>query len=269
MKIKFPKKEHQHYYKFHYFFLLNVFKEAGANIELCSSTELDTTHFSINIDGKQILIDVSDDPKLYPKYKDYYACFKYHVTKNIHDGIKNLYPLGAMSFFDWKEYNLLKGQIEYNCGTDIILNNQRAYANAKERRKKVQKELKDRYGDYVNFTLTDQITYWKKANNCLVSVHVPGYRNDILDRGQLQMMAFGCCTISPKINTILPYNKKLIPNIHYLECYRDYSNLIERIEWCKTHRKECQAIGFNAKDLFRQYCTPKAIVEWIEQCLHQ
>ena len=56
MKIIFPKKEHQHYYRFHYSFLLNVFKYAGIDIEYCPSTELDTTHFLIIIDGKEVPI---------------------------------------------------------------------------------------------------------------------------------------------------------------------------------------------------------------------
>ena len=269
MKIKFPKKEQQHYYRYHYTFLLNVFKEAGINVEFCPSTELDTTHFTIEIDNKKVLIDVSDDPKLHPKYKNYDACFKYHVTEHIHEGIKNLFPLGAMSFYNWDDYFVFWHTIKYKCNNDIILNNQRVYANAKERRRKVQHLLTSVYKKDVDFKLTDQTTYWKKANNCLVSVHVPGYRNDILDRGQFQMMAFGVCTISPKINTILPYNISLISGVDYIKCKDDYSDLIEKIEWCKTHRKECIKIGQNAKDLFQQYCTPKKIVKWIGQCLKQ
>jgi len=267
MKIKFPRKENQHYYRYHYNFLLQIFKEAGVDIELCPNTELDTTHFVIGINNKKVLIDVSDDPKLHPKYKDYDACFKYHVTEHIHDGIKNLFPLGAMSFYNWDNYFELEPQLEYTCNNNIVLNNQRVYANAKERRSKVQNLLKDKYGNEVDFKLTDQETYWKKTANCLVSVHVPGYRNDILDRGQFQMMAFGGCTISPKINTILPYNISLVPGVDYIQCKDDYSDLIEKIEWCKTHREECIKIGKNAKDLFMAFGLPRQIVNWIKLCL--
>ena len=267
MKIKFPRREKQRYYRYHYTFLLNVFKEAGCDIELCPSTELDTTRYTINIDGKDVLIDVSDFPACY--FPNYIPCFKYHYTEGEHEDCKSLYPLGAMSFYNWSKYFKLEKEIKYKCNNDIILNNQRPYAGALKRRRLVQKLLKDRYGNKVDTTLTDQKIYWKKANNCLVSVHVPGARNDMLDRGQFQMMAFGVCTISPYLKTILPFNKKLIPGTHYVSCKPDYSDLIEKIEWCKTHRKECIQICKNAQGLFQQYCTPKAIVKWIDQCLKQ
>lgn len=269
MKIKFPKNIGQHYYRYHYTFLLNVFKEAGIDIELCPSTELDTTRYTINIDGKDVLIDISDFPELYKYHPTYRYCFKYHYTEGEHEDYNFVYPLGSMSFYNWEEYFKLEKEIEYKCNNNIILNNQRPYAGALERRKKVQKLLKDRYRNKVDFTLTDQKTYWKKINNCLVSVHVPGARNDMLDRGQFQMMAFGACTISPYLRTILPYGQKLIPGTDYIECKPDYSDLIEKIEWCKANREECRQIGFNAKLLFQEYCTPKKIIEWIDQCLKQ
>ncbi len=269
IKIRFPKRERQHYYRYHYTFLLNVFKEAKAEIELCSSTELDTVRFTINIDNKDLLIDVSDSMVLYPKNKDYKYCFKYHCSEEIHKNCDNIYPLGAMSFYDWEEYYKLLPKIKYTCNNDTILNNQRVYANATKRRSEVQKRLKRRYEQDVDFKLTNQETYWNKINNCLVSVHVPGYRNDILDRGQFQMMAFGCCTISPKLLTILSYNQKLIPGQHYIECKADYSDLIDKIEWCKSNRKECIKIGKQAQELFSQYCTPEKITEWVSQCLQK
>lgn len=266
-KIKFPRKENQHYYRYHYTFLFNVFKEAGVNLEMCPSTELDTTRFTINIDGKDVCIDFSDHIELYKYYPNYRYYFKYHYTEGEHDDYNFIYPLGAISFLNWNNYFDLLGKITYKCNNDIILNNQRPYAGALIRRNKVRKILKDKYGRKVDFTLTDQITYWKKINNCLVSVFVPGARNDMLDRGQYQSMAFGACTISPKLNTVLPYKTKLISGYHYIECKADYSDLVNKIEWCKTHRKECVQIGKNAKNLFMAFCRPQIITRWIELCL--
>jgi hypothetical protein len=98
----------------------------------------------------------------------------------------------------------------------------------------------------------------------LVHVCVPGARNDILDRGQLQAMAFGCCTISPVLADCLAWNKELVPGVHYLSCANDYSDLIEKIEWCKSNRDKCIEIGQNAKILFQETSVPSKLLEWIK-----
>ena len=103
--------------------------------------------------------------------------------------------------------------------------------------------------------------------SCLVSVCVPGQRKDILDRGQFQYMAFGACTISPKLNIMLPYMNVLIPGVHYVECKYDYSDLIEKIEWCRQNRAECIEIGQNVKKLFHAASTPYAIWTWMQRML--
>ena len=111
--------------------------------------------------------------------------------------------------------------------------------------------------------LPNQIDYWMDINKCLVSVCVPGATNNMLDRGQWQYMAFGCCTISPILPELLPFDKKLIPDVHYIRCKDDYSDLLEKIEWCKQNREKCIEIGRNAKKLFLETSTPEKIVEWV------
>ena len=161
----------------------------------------------------------------------------------------------------------MESEIKYSCNNEIILNNQRVFGNAKERRTKVQHLLTSVYKKDADFKLTDQITYWKKANNCLVSIHVPGARNDMLDRAQYQMMAFGVCTVSPYLKDILPHGAQFQSGYHYIECKPDYSDLIEKIEWCKKNREKCIKIGQNAKDYFFAFCLPRVIVRWMELCL--
>ena len=89
----------------------------------------------------------------------------------------------------------------------------------------------------------------------------------MLDRAQGQYLGFGCCTISPKIVTILSWNKPLIPGEHYIECKPDYSDLIEKIEWVRNNQIEAIKIGANAKQLFRETCIPYRQFEWIKKCL--
>jgi hypothetical protein len=124
-------------------------------------------------------------------------------------------------------------------------------------------------GYNVDYTLTDQVDYWKKINGCLVSVHVPGFNNNILDRAQLQLMGFGCCTISPKLPELLPGYVPLVPGTHYLECKGDYSDIPSIIDWCKSNRDECIDIGLNAKGLFMNHCTPEVLTLWIKECISE
>jgi len=56
--------------------------------------------------------------------------------------------------------------------------------------------IQRKYGNLADVSLTDQVSFWRKISGCAVAIFVPGARIDILDRGQIQFMAFGACTIS-------------------------------------------------------------------------
>ena len=77
-KVIFPIDKGQRYYKIHYQYLLDIFKYNKVNIELSSNDELDSVRFTINVDGKEVLVDFSDHTELYPKHKDYEYYFKFH-----------------------------------------------------------------------------------------------------------------------------------------------------------------------------------------------
>ena len=268
-KVIFPIDKGQRYYKIHYQYLLDIFKYNKVNIELSSNDELDSVRFTINVDGKEVLVDFSDHTELYPKHKDYEYYFKFHWTEGLHERYSNVYPLGPVSFYDWQQYYQLLDEIKYKHGR-LILNNQVPYAGALERRTKVQLMLKKQweYRDNIEFRKIKQIDFWKRINICLVSVCVPGARNDMLDRGQVQYMAFGACTISPYLKTILPYYQKLIPNRDYIKCEDDYSDLIERIEWARNNYEECILMGQRAKNKFLSYCSPTEIRRWIDKTIN-
>jgi len=60
--------------------------------------------------------------------------------------------------------------------------------------------------------------------------------------------------------------------IHYVEVKRDFSDLLEKIEWCKSHDKECQEIAENGKKFTMQFMNPiqeeyieKQIVKYINE----
>lgn len=265
MKVKFPRDiTPSRYYNIHALYLRKVLEDSGIQLEIVENTAVHSG-FTVDIDGTTAYIDFGDHPSIFEKYKQYKVYFKFHYTKQ-HERLKNVLPFAPVSFNDWKEYRTLRSEINYKCNSNIVLNMQRPFLSALERRRFVQKLLKGKYGEQVETEYgLSQLAYWKKINNCLVHVFIPGARSDILDRGHLQYIGFGCCTIAPLIADILPYYKNLIPGIHYIQIKSDYSDLIDKIEWCKSNREECIEIGNNAQRLFDETCTPSSLKTWIEK----
>jgi len=279
-KILFPKRVSvkSNEYNHHYLFIKKYAELVGIEVEIINPTDKVwcSNPFSILIDGKQVLIDYSDHPQIHRRYNTDIPYFKYHFTEGVHEKQINMVPIGPM--LDLKDldtyryfFDFIKQDIYNPSKSDIVLSIQRPHHNALQRRSKVQKMLKDAYGDKAitveDFVLGDQRRFWSRHKDCLVEVAVPGARNDLEDRGAFESLAMGICIIHPHITTILPYHKKLINGEHCIECKPDYSDLIEKIEWCKQNRNECKRIGNNAKKLFQDYCKPSSYWQWIKQNL--
>lgn len=266
-KVEFPNDIVPHkYYTIHALYLRKVFEAAPVQVKIVGDTTV-SSGFTIDIDKTTVFIDYSDHPRIFKEGRQYNAYFKYHYTGE-HEKLENVFPLAPVSFYDWDAFYGLRKKIKYMADTSIILNNQKPYGDAIERRILIQRLLKGRYGVLVETNcILPQSNYWKRINNCLVHVFVPGARNDMLDRGHIQYMAFGCCTIAPPIIDILPYYRKLIPGIHYIQVEPDYSNLISKIEWCKNNRKKCVEIGHAAQELFDEVCAPSSLTLWMGKCL--
>lgn len=250
------------YYNRYVKYMINILLENNVDIKY-KGVNIDA-RYSMTVGSHKIIIDYSDHPAIESSLLDCKAYFKFHCRT--HHTQTNVYPFAPTSFYDWKRYRVLRKQIIYKCNSDIVLNVQKPYGNATKRRNHVRDMLYAKYKPSKNYIYSvdyKQEDYWKLINNCLVHVFVPGCYNNMLDRGHIQYLAFGCCTISPQIVDLLPYDAKLIPGTHYIECKPDYGDLIEKIEWCKKHRDTCVEIGKNAQKLFDHSCTPKRLWEWI------
>ena len=247
--IIFPQNKNQKYYRTHFLYVLNIFTYLGCNI-----TFEPREHFIVTINGKDFFIDFSNSQKPFPSNL---PMFRFQCIEET----DNIFAFPKVSFYNWLEYYSLEKNIKYNADGHITYR-QRPYGNAYERRTKIKDLLKD-YD--VKTSLLNQQIYWDEVKNTLVSIFVPGYSNNMLDRGQLQYIALGCCTLSPNIPEIFPFNKKLIPNTHYLCCKDDYSDLLEKIEYCKNNKEHCLEIGNNAKQLFKETSTPENIGLWIQE----
>lgn len=249
MKIIFPKGG-QKYWSIHYRYVQNIFAATGAEISFHNQPG-----FRVCMDGKWIQFDYSDDGESLNEVE--IPTFKFHF-KHHHFNMPNVYPFLPVCFYKWVD---VKINLPYLANENVILNNQKPYGDAIERRNTIREILVDYNVDY---SITAQSAYWYKIKHCLVSLHVPGRNNNMLDRGQLQLMALGCATISPYLPEVLPRYQLLNPGEHYIQCKNDYSDLTNIIEWCRNNREKCVEIGRNARALFLKYFMPDKLVEFIQ-----
>lgn len=221
--------------------------------------------FELAIGNVMAAIDYNELPQLPPRASEYDVWLKLQTTSG-HTPIGNVLAFPPPSFSDWKQYRMLRRDITYlGRGPKILYSQctqsqvyaQQWAADLTRRRSLVREILAARYGDDLDTDFTDQLRYWKRWSQCLVSVHVPGLWANMLSRSQLQAFAFGVCTVSPVLHTYLG-DYPPVPGVHYVACRDDFSDLIEKIEWCRANREECISIGSNAKRLFEATATPEA-----------
>lgn len=263
-----PSDKGHRYYDTHYRFFIKLMEVAGNQVGYYSSRRTGRG-FVAMADKLRIHIDFGDHSDVALDADEYDIRFRYHFRLEDHSHMARTYPLTPISFYNWGQYYSLREQIRYGQDEGFILNNQKPGKAAAARRGKVQYMLKDHYRARADTEITDKVEFWKKVDRCLVSVCVPGARNDILDRGQFQYWAFGACTISPRLNIVLPYWTEPKPGIHYIECAPDYSDLIDKIEACRKNRELRIEIGTAAKELFTAVCTPERVWSWMKVCINE
>jgi len=261
------------YYAAYYEFVINWAMQDGIDVNIlhqhddtvwCGTRELNA--FSCRLNGQPFMMDFSDFRRLQvsePKY----TYFKWHYWPVDHCNVPNIYPLTPLLQFNVDKYFKCRDEIMYDARGEIILNAQRPRLKATERRNKAQKILHDAFPGFVDTQfLAGQLNFWPRHKNILVAVAIPGAREDILDRGQVEEMGLGVCVISPYLSECLHYNH-LVPWIHYVPIKYDFSDLVAKVKWCKSHRDECAQIGRNAQKLFDETCLPRMYWRFIKQCL--
>ncbi len=287
MRIEFPRSFDQRMYEIHYLYMRNLLQAAGCEIVEIHQPEARYMcgYFYITIDGQKFMVDYSDGGdagECEPEVTGL-PCLRFHCKERKH----LVFPFPPVSFYDWGRYKNLATQWAYKPGKTVLMK-QRAYCGATERRNKVREILVAHYdnellnhqkhilGGRVEKILDTnwedpQEDFWKKGTECAVAVCVPGANNNMLDRGQLQLMAFGVCTISPNLPEFLPPFDSRFQNLHgcYMQCKDDYSDLVDCIEWCATHRPQCVDVGRWAKTFFERSCTPEAVGKWLAQIMKE
>jgi len=251
--VVFPKYTEQRYYNIHFKYVLNILKELECDI---SYEEVDG--FVVRINKKTFLFDYSDTNIV---VNTELPVFKFHC----HEETDNVFSFSPVSFHNWSQYKIASESIKYHAEGELS-HRQRCYGNALQRRVKLRAELIRNY-DNVRLTQVSQIKYFHEIDTTYLAVFCPGWCNNMLDRAQFQYMGLGCCTVSPKIPEVLPFETRLEPGVHYICCKDDYSDILDIIEEYKSKKEECIKIGQNAKELFQQTSVPRRLGEWIKKKL--
>jgi len=63
------------------------------------------------------------------------------------------------------------------------------------------------------------------------------------------------------------YSRLLKENFHYISVKNDFSDLSDKITWCKTHDKECEKIANNAEKIYRKYVNRDTILNYLQLIL--
>lgn len=218
-----------YYFNNHIRYFVNLFTYIGKTITITYSDIQDTV-FRFYVGNKYLLVNFSD-----------FLNSSKNTISFHHDGIEG-YPLVPISFIDYihSSYNKNKDDnIVYRC---------REYGNGRIRRGIVRNMVS---GLGVNTGLVSYDRFMAEAAGCLAGIFVPGACERMLDRGQLQFMLRGCCTISPCIPEWLPGVGRLVAGIHYIECRDDYCDLPDIIDRIRGDRGIAEGVGYNAYKLNR------------------
>ena len=243
----------------------HVAKYAGFDVRLYDMPTRTDRGFVIHSNGVRILIDHGDLKTLAHDIDDFKLCFKYHWNAENCSGRPNVHPWSPITFYNWYEFDELR--MDFDAKFTVkphprvrIAANQKPYAGAYTRRTRVHDMLKREFGNRVDTKIKSQKTFWRHAHGAMCSVNVPGQRNDILDRGQLQLMAFGVPTISPKLSTVLIDGESPIAGRHYFQCRSDYSDLIDTIKSIEGNPEHARSVGRAARSMFNRNCLPEILM---------
>lgn len=82
-------------------------------------------------------------------------------------------------------------------------------------------------------------------------------------------MSMGSCILVVKSGWKLWFSDLLEEGVHYLGVKEDLSDLVEKVEWCVTHDKECKQISKNALNFFNTYLSKTAILDYLQTLITQ
>lgn len=122
----------------------------------------------------------------------------------------------------------------------------------------ISKKLTDEIGT-VSFLTPNEQAKFKYV------IHVDGHVAAF--RLSMELMS-GAVILKVAGNWDMWYTDKLEPFVHYVPVKGDLSDLYEKIDWCRSHDKECQTIVENAKTFSETYLSKDGILDYYQTVLY-
>lgn len=275
MTMDFPSSYATHRYnRIHFSFFLQMAHMAGVSVSMVPDdaecfVPTEQLIWSCRVNGQQVIFDYSDH--YYRDWKSEFGdvpYFKFQATQHSNPGVIPLGPpmVGGkrrgVRIADLESYYTLRRQWQY-IPQGLVTCKQLPNGAAVERRNLVQGMLRENFTDVDVSSDTDQLEFWQLHQKCSVSVCVPGANNNMIDRGHMELLGLGVCTVSPAMHTRLCQDRLLVPGQHYIQCRDDYSDLVDIIRDILTDAAKSYRIGVQARKFFDKVYTPRAYWQWI------
>jgi hypothetical protein len=277
--LKFDKDYLNHRYGLiHFNFFVQYARMAKIEVELVDSDDKvfikdDHLIFSCTINNRQVIVDYADHATR--NWQTEYPGIPYFKFQSNLPLPAGCIPLGppivgvkkkGTKGATMREYINLKYTYNYTPGQTISCK-QMPNGAAVDRRNHVHDLLTTNFKNTDITYDTDQIDFWKAHELCLAAVCVPGATNNMVDRGQMELMGLGVCTVSPRLNTVFPRLQLLKPGTHYIQCQDDYSDLVEILTHLQARPDLCKHIGNNAQKFYDKHYAPARYWKWIMENL--
>lgn len=277
--LKFDKDYLNHKYGLiHFNFFVQYARIAGVQVELVDPSDKifiadDKLIFSCLVNDQQIIVDYADHAT--KNWQTEYPDVPYFKFQSNHPLPTGCVPLGppmvgikrrGTQGATMREYNQVRFNYNYTPG-QAVLCKQLPNGAATERRNLVQGLIQQNFINHDVSADCDQMDFWRVHENCLTAVCVPGATNNMVDRGQMELMGLGVCTVSPRLDTVFAYGQLLEPGVHYIQCKDDYTDLVDILKQLQIQPELCKTIGSNARTFYDKYYTPIQYWKWIMENL--
>ena len=291
VKVEYPNLIGGNYLNTYLKFPLNNFLLSGAEVSFVKDLKFlneskKGAYVQIRINNKPALIDMQDAPREYygviyeERYKAYnpttlnMPIFKVNMRPDIKYN-DNIFPYGPYQVWNNKTTVDLEKLLSYgndydphanNCiinTTSVMYNNTRKRAYSKLDYGKIYKDIK-----FIR-NKVPQYQHWDRLSNCLGVLNISGSSANVVDKAPIETMWRGVCIIHNDIDILLPHNKQLVKNEHYICLADNYSDINEKINYLYDNRDLAKEMGAEARELMLTTSTPERRVEWMLQVVEE
>lgn len=269
-------------------FVVNNFKLYGADIKYDKNLSFATkvpgcVQFYAKLNGKLIFIDLQDSPTehygntnipIYEPEKMDCPIFKVAVRPDI-KYTDNVYPYGPYQVWRNKTTEDLEKFLSYGntynpyANNNIINTTSHAYAHT--RAKAYAKLDSSKIYPDIKFirNRVSQYEHWDRLGNNLGVLNISGSNTNVVDKAPIEAMWQGVCVIHNDIDILLPHNKRLTKNKHYICLADDYEDINEKINFLYDNRSLAKDMGAEARELMLETSTPKRRTDWMLEVIEQ